>query len=166
MLADELSDLGDAGVFPHLEHGAGDLVLLLEICQALVGIFVHGAELPHAEGSQAAVGSGLAHADLAIEGVALALQTDGRGQNQARNGDDSQHAAAEHDVERALHSPIDKARAIPVHDGLHGLVATGALTPVHGLGNQRRPRGRIALCYFFSSHSQTYVPVPQGSPNR
>lgn len=110
--------------------------------------------------------AGLAHANLAVERVALALQADGSGQNQAGYGDDGQHAAAEHNVEGAFHDAVGQARAIPVHDGLHGLVATGALTSIHGLSNQRRPRGRIALCYFFSSHSQTYVPVPQGSPNR
>ena len=166
MLADELSDLGDAGVFPHLEHGAGDLVELLELGEALVGVPVHGAELPHAEDSQAAVGSGLAHADLAIEGVALALQANEGREHQTGDRDDDEHGTAKHDVEYALHCPVCQARAVPVHDGLHGLVAAGALAPVHGLGNQHRPRGRIALCYFFSSHSQTYVPVPQGSPNR
>ena len=55
MLANELADLGDAGVIPHLEHGASDLVLLLELGETLIGVFVHGAELPHAEGRQAAV---------------------------------------------------------------------------------------------------------------
>lgn len=165
MLADELSDLGDAGVFPHLEHGAGDLVLFPELGEALVGVFVHAAELPHAEGGQAAVAVGLAHADLAVERVALALQADGRGQHQAGHGDDGQRAAAEHDVERALDSAIGQARVVPVHDGLHSLVAAGALAPAHGLSNQRRPCGRIALCHFFiSSHDKTYVPVPRNPP--
>ena len=166
MLADEPADLGDAGVLLHLEHGAGDLVLVLELGEALVGIFVHGAELPHAEGGQAAVGAGLANADLAVEGTALTLKTNRSGKHQAGNSDEDEHGTAEHDVERALHGPVGQARAVPVHDGLHGLVAAGALAPVHGLGNERRPHWRIALCYFFSSHSQTYVPVPQGSPNR
>ena len=166
MLADEPADLGDAGVLLHLEHGPGDLVLLLELVEALVGVLVHGAELPHAEGGQAAVGAGLANADLAVEGAALALQADGGGQHQAGDRYDDEHGTAEDDVERTFHCPIGQARAVPVHDGLHGLVAADALAPVHGLGNQRRPHGRIALCYFFSSHSQTYVPVPQGSPNR
>lgn len=166
MLADELADLRYARVVLHLEHGTGDLVLLLELSEALVGVFVHGSELPHAEGGQAAVAVGLTHADLAVEGVALALQADGGGEHQARYGDDGQHTAAEHDVERALNRTVGQARAVPVHDGLHGLVAAGALAPVHGLSNQRRPHGCIALCHFFSSHSQTYVPVPQGSPNQ
>lgn len=164
MLANELADLGDAGVIPHLEHGAGDLVLLLELGEALVGVLVHGTELPHAEGGQATVAAGLAHADLAVERVALALQADGRGEQKAGYGDDGQHAAAERDVEGALDGAVGQARAVPVHDGLHGLVAAGALAPVHGLSNERRPRGRIALCYFFSSHSQTYVPVPRDPP--
>ena len=166
MLADELANLGDARIILHLEHGTGDLVLLLELDEALVGVLVHGTELPHAERGQAAVGAGLAHADLAVERVALALQTDSRGEHKAGYGDDGQHAAAEHDVERALHSTVGQARAVPVHDGVHGLVVAGAVEPVHGLSNQRRPRGRIALCYFFNSNNQTYVPVPQGSPNR
>ena len=166
MLADELADPGDAGVVLHLEHGAGDLVLPPELGEALVGVLVHGAELPHAEGGQAAVAVGLANADLAVERVALALQADGRGQHQAGHSDDDEHGTAEHDVECALHCPICQARAVPVHDGLHGLVTAGALAPVHGLGNQCRPRRRTALCYFFSSHSQNYIPVPQGSPNR
>ena len=166
MLADELPDLGDARVLPHLEHGAGDLVALPELGEALVGVLVHTSELPHAESSQAAVGSSLAHADLAVEGVALALKADGRGKHKAGNGDDGQHAAAEHDVKGALNGAVDQARTIPVHDGPHGLVAAGALASVHGLSNQCRPRRRTALCYFFSSHSQTYVPVVQGSPNR
>ena len=106
MLADEPADLGDAGVLPHLEHGTGDLVLLPELGEALIGVFVHAAELPHAEGRQAAVGAGLAHADLAVERVALALQADGGGEHKAGYGDDGQHAAAEHDVECALHGPI------------------------------------------------------------
>ena len=41
VLADEPADLGDARVVLHLEHGAGDLVLPLELGEALVGIFVH-----------------------------------------------------------------------------------------------------------------------------
>ena len=143
MLADELPDLGDTRVLLHLEHGTGDLVLLLEICQALVGVLVHGAELPHAEGGQAAIAVGLAHADLAVEGVALALKADGRGKHKAGNGDDGQHAAAEHDVKGALDGAVDQARTIPVHDGLHGLVAAGALSSVHGLSNKRCPRRRI-----------------------
>lgn len=165
MLADELADLRDAGVFPHLEHGAGDLVLPLELGEALIGVLVHGAELPHAEGGQATVAAGLAHADLAVERVALALQADGRGQHQAGYGDDGQRAAAEHDVERALDGAVGQARVVPVHDALHGLVSTGAFTLVHGLSNQRRPYGRIAPCHFFiSSHDKTYVPVPRNPP--
>ena len=166
MLADEPADLGDAGVLLHLEHGAGDLALFLELGEAFVGVLVHGSELPHAEGGQAAVGAGLPHADLAVEGAALALEADGGGQHQSGDRDEDERGTAEHDVKRALHSPVGQSRAIPVHDGLHGLVAASALAPVHGLGNQRRPHRHIALCYFFSSHSQTYVPVPQGSPNR
>jgi len=114
VLADELADLGDAGVVPHLEHGPGDLVLPLELGEALVGVLVHGTELPHAEGGQAAVSVGLPHADLAVERVALALQADGRGQHQARHSDDGQHAAAERDVERALYGPVAQARAVPI----------------------------------------------------
>ena len=165
VLADEPADPGNARVLLHLEHGAGDLVVLLEFGEPLVGIPVHGAELPHTEGGQAAVGASLTNADLTVEGVALALQADGRGQHQAGHGDDGQRAAAEHDVERALDSAIGQARVVPVHDGLHSLVAAGALAPAHGLSNQRRPCGRIALCHFFiSSHDKTYVPVPRNPP--
>lgn len=165
MLADELADLGDAGVIPHLEHGAGDLVLPLELGEALVGVLVHGSELPHAEGGQAAVAVGLAHSDLAVERVALALQADGRGEHQAGHRDDGQHAAAEHDVKGALNGAVGQARTIPVHDGLHSLISTGAFTLVHGLSNQRCPYVRIALCHFFiSSHDKTYVPVPRNPP--
>ena len=114
MFADELAYLGDARVVPHLEHGTCDLVLLLELGEALVGVLVHGAELPHAEDGQAAVAVGLAHADLAVEGVTLALQADSRGEHQARNGDNGQHAAAEHDVERALEGAVGQARAVPI----------------------------------------------------
>ena len=114
MLADEFSDPGDTGVLPHLEHGAGDLVLPLELGEALVGVPVHGAELPHAEGGQPAVAVGLPHADLAVERVALALQADGCGEHQARQGDDGQHAAAEYDVEDALGGAVGQARAIPI----------------------------------------------------
>ena len=78
VLADEPADPGDAGVLLHLEHGAGDLVLLLELIEAFVGVLVHGAELPHAEGRQAAVGAGLPYSDLAVEWAALALQADER----------------------------------------------------------------------------------------
>ena len=116
VLADELADLRYARVVPHLEHGAGDLVLLLKLGQALVGVPVHAAELPHAEGGQAAVAVGLAHADLAVERVALALQADGRRQHQARHGDDGQNAAAEHDVERALYGAVAQLRSVPVLD--------------------------------------------------
>ncbi len=165
VLTDELADLGDARVFLHLEHGAGDLVSLLELGEALVGVPVHGAELPHAEGGQAAVGAGLANADLAVERAALALQADGGGKHQTRHGNDGQHAAAEHDVERALDGAVGQARVVPVHDGLHSLIAADALTLAHSLCNQRRPRGRITLCHFFiSSHDRTYVPVPRNPP--
>lgn len=164
VLADELTNLGDAGVLPHLEHGAGDLVLLLELGEAFVGVLVHGPELPHAEGGQAAVGASLANADLAVEGAAFALQADGGGQHQTGDRDDDEHDPAEHDVEHALHGPIDQARAVPLHDGLHGLVAAGALATVHGLSNQHRPHRRIALCYFFSSQNPTYGPVLQDPP--
>ncbi len=94
------------GVLLHLEHGAGDLVLLLELCQALVGVLVHGTELPHAEGGQATVGAGLSHADLAVEGAALALQADECREHQAGNRDDHEHNTAEHDVERALNGAV------------------------------------------------------------
>lgn len=73
MLADELADLGDARVLAHLEHSAGDLVLLLELGEALVGVFVHAAELPHAEGGQATVAVSLTDTDLAVERVAFAF---------------------------------------------------------------------------------------------
>ena len=49
VLADELPDLGDARIVLHLEHGTCDLVLLLELGEAFVGISVHAAELPHAK---------------------------------------------------------------------------------------------------------------------
>lgn len=149
MLADEPADLGDAGIVPHLEHGAGDLVLPLELDETLVGVLVHGAELPHAEGGQAAVAVGLAHADLAVERVALALQADGRGQHQARYGDYGQHAAAEHDVEGALGGAVGKARVIPVLHGLHGLVAHGRAVAAHCLGNKRGPRRRSCRIFSF-----------------
>ena len=149
MLADELADPGDAGVVLHLEHGAGDLVLPLELGEALVGIPVHGAELPHAEGGQAAVAVGLAHADLAVERVALALQADSGGEHQARHGDDGQHAAAEHDVEGALDGAVDQARAVPVLDGLHGLVAHARAVAAHCLGNKRGPRRRSCRIFSF-----------------
>ena len=106
MLTDELTDLGDAGVIPHLEHGASDLVLLLELGEALVGILVHGAELPHAEGGKAAVGAGLSHADLAVEGATLALQADGSGEHEAGDSDENEYGTAEHDVEGALDGPV------------------------------------------------------------
>lgn len=142
MLADEPADLGDARVLPHLEHGAGDLVLLLELGEALVRVFVHAAELPHAEGGKAAVAVGLAHADLAVERVALALQADGRGEHQAGYGDAYQHAAAEHDVERALGGAVGQARSVPVLEDLQGLVAHAHVGAVHGLGNERGPHRR------------------------
>ena len=161
VLADELPDLGDARVLPHLEHGACDLVLLLELGEALVGVPVHGTELPHAERGQASVGAGLSHSDLAVEGAPLALQADSSGEYEAGDRDEDERGTAEYDVECALDGPVGQARAVPVHDGLHGLVATNAFTPVHGLSDERCPRGRIALCYFFSRHSQTYIPVPR-----
>ena len=109
VLADELPDPGDAGVLLHLEHGAGDLVLLLELGEALVGVPVHGAELPHAEGGQAAIGAGLAHADLAVERVALALQADEYREHQAGDRDEDEHDSAKHDVERALDGTVGQA---------------------------------------------------------
>ena len=160
MLADELPDLGDARILPHLEHGAGDLVLLLELGEALVGVPVHGAELPHAEGGQTAVGAGLPHADLAVEGAAFALEADGGGQHQSGDRDEDERGTAEHDVKGALNGAVGQARTIPVHDGLHGLVAAAALMPVHGLSNERRPRGRIRyiLCFIRHVLFQNFVP--------
>ena len=160
VLTYELPDPGDAGVLLHLEHGAGDLVLLLELRQALVGVLVHGAELPHAEGRQAAVAVGLSHSDLAVEGVALTLYADGRGKHKAGYGYDGQHAAAEHDVKGALNGAVGQARTIPVHDGLHGLVTADALVSVHGLSNERRPHGRIRCILSFIRHVlfQHFVP--------
>ena len=160
MFADELADPGDARVLLHLEHGAGNLVLLLEFGKTLVGVPVHGTELPHGERGQAAVGAGLSHADLAVEGAALALQADGSGEYEAGDRDEDERGTAEHDVERALHGTVGQARAIPVHDGLHGLVAAGALTPVHGLSNQRRTRWRIRCIFCFIRHVlfQHFVP--------
>lgn len=152
------------GSSPHLEHGAGDLVLFLELGEALVGVPVHGAELPHAEGGQAAVAVGLAHADLAVERVALALQADCRGEHQAGYGDDRQHAAAEHDVEGALDGAVSQARAVPVLHGLHGLVAHARVHAAHGLGNKRGPHRRVLLCHFFTSQVQIHVPVPRDPP--
>ena len=164
VLADELADLRDAWVVLHLEHGAGDLVLPPELRQALVGVPVHAAELPHAEGGQAAVAVGLAHADLAVERVALALKADGGGQHQARDGDDGEHAAAEHDVERALYGAIAQARAVPVLHALHGLVAHAHVAAAHGLGNKRGPHRRVLPCHFVSSQVQIHVPVPRDPP--
>ena len=109
---------------------------------------------------------GLAHADLAVEGVALALKADGSSEHQARHRDYGQHAAAEHDVERALGGAVGQARAVPVLHGLHGLVAHARVAAAHGLGNQRGPHRRVFPCRFFSSQVQIHVPVPQGSPNQ
>ena len=164
MLADELADLGDARVILHLEHGAGDLVLLFELSEALVGVFVHAAELPHAKGGQAAVAMGLAHADLAVERVALALQADGRGEHQARNGNDGQHAAAEHDVEGALYGAVCQARVVPVLHGLHDLVSHARVAAIHGLRNKRGSHRRVLPCRFVSSQVQIHVPVPRDPP--
>ena len=164
VLANELADPGDARVVLHLEHGAGDLVLPLELSEALVSVFIHAAELPHAEGGQAAVVVGLAHAHLAVEQVALALRADGRGQHRAGNGDDGKHAAAEHDVECALHGAVARARAAPVLHGLHGLVAHARIAAAHGTGNKRGPYRRVLPCHFFGSQVQIHVPVPKGPP--
>ena len=164
VLADELADLGDARVVLHLEHGAGDLVALPELGEALVGVTVHAAELPHAEGGQAAVAVGLAHANLAVERVTLALQADGGGQYQARDGDDGQHEAAERDVEDALYGSVAQARAVPVLHGLHGLVAHAHFAAAHGLGNKRGPHRRVLRCHFFTSQVQIHVPVPRDPP--
>lgn len=149
VFANELADLGDAGIVPHLEHGAGDLVLPLELGEALVGVFVHGAELPHAEGGQAAVAVGLAHADLAVERVALALQADCRGEHKARHGNDGQHATTEYDVEGSLDGPVAQARAVPVLHGLHGLEAHARAVAAHCLGNKRGPRRRSCRIFSF-----------------
>ena len=164
MLADEPADPGDARVVLHLEHGTGDLVLLLKLFEAFVGVLVHGTELPHAEGGQAAVGAGLSHADLAVERVALALQANGRGQHQAGHGDDGQHAAAEHDVERALDGAVGQARAIPVFHDPHGLVAHARVAAAHCLGNERGPHRRVFPCHFFSGQVQIHVPVFRDPP--
>ena len=86
---------------------------------------------------------GLAHADLAVERAALALQTDGRGEHQARHGNGGQHAAAEHDVEGALYDPVAQSRAVPVLHGLHGLVAHAHLAATHSLGYKRRPNWSV-----------------------
>ena len=85
-------------------------------------------------------------ADISIDvrRLALALQTDGRGQHQAGHGDDGKHAAAEHDVERAFHGAVAQARAIPILHGLHGLVAHARIAAAHGLRNERGPIG--AFC--------------------
>ena len=164
MLADELPDLGDAGVLPHLEHRALDLVLLLELGEAGVGVLVHAAELPHAEGGEAAVAVGLPHADLAVEGIALALQADGRGENQARHGNDGEHAPAEADVERALHKAVSQARAVPVLNVLHGLEALFSTGLVHGLSYKCRSRRRTCSLYILCSQNQIYVPGAPGIP--
>ena len=107
---------------------------------------------------------GLAHADLAVERVALALQADGRGQHKAGYCDDGQHAAAEHDVEGALGGAVGQARAVPVLHGLHGLVAHAHFTVIHGLGNKRGPHRRVLPCHFFGSQVQIHVPVPRDPP--
>ena len=86
---------------------------------------------------------GLAHADLAVERVALALQADGGSEHKAGYGDDGQHAAAEHDVEGALDGAVGQARAVPVLHGLHGLVAHARVAAAHGLGNQQGPYRRF-----------------------
>ena len=143
VLADEAADPGDPGVLPHLEHGAGDLVLFLQLLEALVGVPVHAPELPHAEGGQAAVSVGLPHADLAVEGVALALQANGRREHQARHGYDGEHAPAEADVERPLHEAVAQARAVPVLDALHRPVALRGALAAHGLGEQRGTRRHV-----------------------
>ena len=164
MLADEAPDPGDARVLPHLEHRALDLVLLLELGEAGVGVLVHVAELPHAEGGEAAVAVGLAHADLAVEGVALALQADGRREDQARHGDHGEHAPAEADVERALRKAVAQARAVPILDILHGLETLLSTGLPHGLRHKLRPRRRACSLYILCSQNQIYVPGVPGIP--
>ncbi len=146
------------GAIVALDSGLGHM------SEALVGVFVHGAELPHAEGGQPAVAVGLAHADLAVERVALALQADGRGEHKARNSDDGQHEAAEHDVKRALHGTVAQARAVPVLHGLHGLVAHAHLAAIHGLGYKCGSHRHVLPCHFFSSQVQIHVPAPRDPP--
>ena len=166
MLADEPPDPGDPGVLPHLEHRALDLVPLLELGEAGVGVLVHGAELPHAEGGEAAVAVGLTHADLAVEGVALALQADGRREDQARHGDHGEHAPAEADVERSLHEAVAQARAVPVFNVLHRLKTLPAVLGAHGLGNQRSACGCCRFYLFLprQNYFQLYVPEPGDPP--
>ena len=71
------------------------------------------------------------------------VQADGGDEYQAGYGDEGQHTAAEHDVERALYGPVAQARAVPVLHGLHGLVAHTHLAAIHGLGYKRRPNWSI-----------------------
>lgn len=98
----------------------------------------------------------------AVERVALALQADGRGEYKAGYGDDGQHGTAERDVEGALDGAVDKARAIPVHDGLHGLVAAGTVAPIHCLGRRARhpPVLLLNIQFYLTLFLQTYVPSP------
>ena len=100
----------------------------------------------------------------AVERVALALQADGRGEHQTRNGDDGQNAAAEHNVEHALYGAVAQARAVPVLHGLHALVAHARVVAAHGLGDQHGPHRRVLPCHFFSSQVQIHVPVPRDTP--
>ena len=164
VFSDEPPDPGDPRVLPHLEHRALDLVLLLELGEAGVGVLVHAAELPHAEGGEAAVAVGLPHADLAVEGVALALQADGRRENQARHGDHGEYAPAEADVERALHKAVAQARAVPVLYVLHRLEALFSTGLVHGLCHKCRSRRRTSSLYILYSQNQIYVPGGPGIP--
>ena len=101
-LAKHLAYAGDTRVLRDLEHRAGLLIELFEVCQLLLGVHAHAAELQHLE--LAAV---FAHAGLLEEHGALGvidLHQDGNDDEQPAQ--QHQNRGAEREVENSLHKAI------------------------------------------------------------
>lgn len=123
MPAQEPAHLGDAGVVPHLEHRAVDLVAPLQLLQAHVGVLVHASELVHGELVHAPVAVRAADALLAVDGAARALQADGRADHRTRDETHRDDGAGEGDVEQATARAVEPLAPVSVAQILHGLVA-------------------------------------------
>lgn len=101
-LADDAADTGNARIVGNLEDGTILLVEVPELCEPLLGVCAHGAELVHAEGLSVTANALLGKEDRPLGVVDL----DGNGNDEEEPTKANQHEGTKEDVKGALDEAV------------------------------------------------------------
>ena len=141
----ELTNLGNARIIVNLALNFPLMKLLrAQILLHVASIGDHATKLKNLYRLSA-----LANALLRVHRAAGRFEANEHAHNGDRDKQQYAHQKTEHQIKQPLNKAIAKSTA-----------------RFNLFNSQCVPHRYAPLSYFFSSHSQTYVPVPQGSPNR